>query len=105
MKSNFEFLKEYWPALAQIGETAENYLYSDSNACIYKIGLFTEQEKRIEELTKQLKVAVTTVSGTTQKERAKPSERVSAMMNWTEAQTRYTIWNHRVNVQAGWKNF
>ena len=23
MKSNFEFLKEYWPALAQIGETAE----------------------------------------------------------------------------------
>ena len=56
-------------------------------------------------LAKQLKVAVTTVSGTTQKERAKPSERVSAMMNWTEAQTRYTIWNHRVNVQAGWKNF
>ena len=32
MKSNFEFLKEYWPALAQIGETAENYLYSDPNA-------------------------------------------------------------------------
>jgi len=28
MKSNFEFLKEYWPALAQIGETAENYLHS-----------------------------------------------------------------------------
>lgn len=23
MKSNFEFLKEYWPALAQSGETAE----------------------------------------------------------------------------------
>ena len=22
MKSNFEFLKEYWPALAQIGEPA-----------------------------------------------------------------------------------
>ena len=43
MKSNFEFLKEYWPALAQIGETAENYLYSDPNACIYKIGLFTER--------------------------------------------------------------
>ena len=36
MKSNFEFLKEYWPALAQIGETAENYLYSDPNACILK---------------------------------------------------------------------
>ena len=43
MKSNFEFLKEYWPALAQIGETAENYLYSDPNACIYKIGLFAER--------------------------------------------------------------
>ena len=38
MKTNFKFLKEYWPALAQIGETAENYLYSDPNACIYKIG-------------------------------------------------------------------
>lgn len=43
MKSNFEFSKEYWPALAQIGETAENYLYSDPNACIYKIGLFAER--------------------------------------------------------------
>ena len=32
MKSNFEFLNRYWPALAQIGETAENYLYSDPNA-------------------------------------------------------------------------
>ena len=49
MKSNFEFLNRYWPALAQIGETAENYLYSDPNACIFKIGLFAErlvQEKR-----------------------------------------------------------
>ena len=32
MKSNFEYLKRYWPALAQIGAAAENYL----NACIYK---------------------------------------------------------------------
>ena len=40
MKSNFKFLNRYWPALAQIGETAENYLYSDPNACIFKIGLF-----------------------------------------------------------------
>lgn len=209
MKSNFEFLKEYWPALAQIGETAENCLYSDPNACIYKIGLFTErlvqeilvfegiiepekdnthanrirllkragllpreidntlyflrktrnsavhagadsvdeakvlismtynlatwfmktygdwtyetcdfimpektsypdfetliaeQEKRIEELTKQLKAAVTTVSGTTQKERAKQSERVSAMMNWTEAQTRCLI-DEQLQ-KAGWE--
>lgn len=43
MKSNFEFLKRYWPALAQIGETAENYLYSDPNACIYKLGMFSER--------------------------------------------------------------
>ena len=49
MKSYFEFLNRYWPSLAQIGETAENYLYSDPNACIFKIGLFAErlvQEKR-----------------------------------------------------------
>ncbi len=32
MKSNFGFLREYWPALAKIGETAENYLYSAPNA-------------------------------------------------------------------------
>lgn len=43
MKSNFEFLKRYWPVLAQIGETAENYLYSDPNACIYKLGMFSER--------------------------------------------------------------
>lgn len=43
MKSNFEFLNRYWPALAQIGETAENYLYSDPNACIYKLGMFAER--------------------------------------------------------------
>lgn len=43
MKSNFEFLKRYWPALAQIGAAAENYLYSDPNACIYKLGMFSER--------------------------------------------------------------
>lgn len=43
MKSNFAFLNRYWPALAQIGETAENYLYSDPNACIYKLGMFSER--------------------------------------------------------------
>ncbi len=199
MKSNFEFLNRYWPALAQIGETAENYLYSDPNACIFKLGLFAErlvqemlafehitepaidnthanririlkragllpheidntlyvlrktrnpavhtgtdsvneaktllsltynlavwfmetygdwgyiapefvmpsktahedlesviatQEKRIEELTKQLAVVTTEASGKTQKERAKRSESVSSMMNWNEAQTRCLI--------------
>lgn len=43
MKSNFEYLKRYWPALAQIGAAAENYLYSDPNACLYKLGMFGER--------------------------------------------------------------
>ena len=43
MKSNFEFLNRHWPALAQIGETAENCLYSDSHVCVFKIGLFAER--------------------------------------------------------------
>ena len=209
MKSNFEFLNRYWPALAQIGETAENYLYSDPNACIFKIGLFAErlvqeilvfermsepevdnthanririlkragllpheidntlyllrktrnsavhagadsvdeakmllsmtynlavwfmetygdwgyiapefvmpeevshpdfealiaeQEKKIVELSKQLAEVTTTVSGTTQKERAKQSEKVSSMMNWTEAQTRCLI-DEQLQ-KAGWE--
>lgn len=209
MKSNFEFLNRYWPALAQIGETAENYLYSDPNACIFKIGLFAErlvqeilafehisepevdnthanririlkragllpreidntlyllrktrnsavhagsdsvdeakmllsmtynlavwfmetygdwgyialdfvmpeeiahpdfelliaeQEKKIDELSKQLAAVTTSVSGTTQKERAKQSEKVSSMMNWTEAQTRCLI-DEQLQ-KAGWE--
>ena len=209
MKSNFEFLNRYWPALAQIGETAENYLYSDPNACIFKIGLFAErlvqeilvfermaepevdnthanrirllkragllpheidntlyllrktrnsavhtgadsvdeaktllsmtynlavwfmgtygdwgyiapnfvmpeevshpdfealiaeQEKKIAELSKQLAAVTTSVSGTTQKERAKQSEKVSSMMNWTEAQTRCLI-DEQLQ-KAGWE--
>lgn len=43
MKSNFDFLDKYWPALAQVGRAAENYLYSDPNACIYKLGMFGER--------------------------------------------------------------
>ncbi|QDW75127.1 type I restriction-modification system endonuclease [Lachnospiraceae bacterium KGMB03038] len=43
MKSNFDFLNKYWPALAQVGATAEHYLYSDPNACIYKLGMFSER--------------------------------------------------------------
>lgn len=209
MKSNFEFLNRYWPALAQIGETAESYLYSDPNACIFKIGLFAErlvqeilvfermaepetdnthanririlkragllpheidntlyllrktrnsavhagadsvdeakmllsmtynlavwfmetygdwgyiapefvmpeevshpdfealiaeQENKIAELSKQLAAVTTTVSGTTQKERAKQSEKVSSMMNWTEAQTRCLI-DEQLQ-KAGWE--
>ena len=43
MKSNFEFLNKYWPVLAQLGANAEYYLYSDPNACVYKIGVFSER--------------------------------------------------------------
>ena len=43
MTSNFEFLSKYWPDLAQLGKTAELYLYADANACIYKIGLLAER--------------------------------------------------------------
>lgn len=43
MKTNFDFLECYWPALSQIGGTAESYLYSDPNACIYKLGMFGER--------------------------------------------------------------
>lgn len=39
MKSNFEFLSRYWPALAQIGAAAESYVYSDANACLYTVRL------------------------------------------------------------------
>ena len=43
MTSNFEFLNRYWPVLYQIGSAAENYLFSDANACIYKLGMLGEQ--------------------------------------------------------------
>lgn len=43
MKSNFDFLNRYWPALAQIGAAAETYVYSDPNACVYKLGMFAER--------------------------------------------------------------
>ena len=209
MSSNFEFLNRYWPVLAQLGANAENYLYSDPNACIFKIGLFSErvvreimafenmpepamdnthsnrirmlkragllprdidnalyvlrksrneadhtgsgstdeaktllslaynlavwfmetygdwgyiapefvmpeeihqedlesviaaQEQQIEELSKQLAVVKTAASGTSKKDRAKRSETVSAMMNWTEAQTRCLI-DEQLR-KAGWE--
>lgn len=209
MKSNFDFLEQYWPALAQISKAAENYLYSDPNACIYKLGMFSErlvqemivfekisdpkndntqanrirllkragllptdidntlyvlrktrndavhagadslddakmllsmaynlavwfmqtygdwkynaepfvlpeenkqadieaildeQEKKIAELTQKLEEVKTAASGTTQKERAKRAESVSAMMEWNEAQTRCLI-DEQLR-KAGWE--
>jgi type I restriction enzyme R subunit len=42
MESNFTFLESNFPVLAQIGVTAEEYLYSDSNSCLIKLGLLGE---------------------------------------------------------------
>ncbi|MDV0447523.1 hypothetical protein MsAg5_14230 [Methanosarcinaceae archaeon Ag5] len=42
MESNFSFLKEDFPALEKLGSLAENYLYSDPNACLLKMGMFAE---------------------------------------------------------------
>lgn len=42
VKSNFEFLAKNFPILAQLGETAENYLYSDANSCLMKLGMIGE---------------------------------------------------------------
>ncbi|MBD5119393.1 MAG: type I restriction-modification system endonuclease [Clostridiales bacterium] len=42
MGSNFSFLNENFPVLARFGETAEAYLYSDSNSCLMKLGMIGE---------------------------------------------------------------
>ena len=43
MASNFEFLNRYWPVLYQIGSAAETYLFTDPNACLYKLGMLGER--------------------------------------------------------------
>ncbi len=42
MKSNFEFLNSHFPVLSNFGKLAENYLYSDSNSCLMKLGMIGE---------------------------------------------------------------
>ena len=42
MKSNFDFLDNEFPVLAQFGKRAELYLYSDSNSCLMKLGMIGE---------------------------------------------------------------
>ena len=39
MVSNFEFLEKDFPVLANFGELAEKYCYSDSNSCLMKLGI------------------------------------------------------------------
>lgn len=42
MKSNFEFLDKEFPVLSQFGRRAEEYLYTDSNSCLMKLGMIGE---------------------------------------------------------------
>jgi len=42
MKSNFAFLEKSFPVLANLGSTAESYLYTDTNSCLIKLGIFGE---------------------------------------------------------------
>ncbi|MBQ6601977.1 MAG: type I restriction-modification system endonuclease [Eubacterium sp.] len=42
MKSNFSFLEETFPVLANFGGLAEQYCYSDSNSCLMKLGMIGE---------------------------------------------------------------
>lgn len=41
--SNFSFLRDKFPLLAQLGEKGEQYLYTDPNACLYKLRILGEQ--------------------------------------------------------------
>lgn len=42
MESNFAFLEGYFPVLANFGDLAEQYCYSDSNSCLMKLGMIGE---------------------------------------------------------------
>ena len=42
MKSNFSFLQDAFPVLANFGGLAEQYCYSDSNSCLMKLGMIGE---------------------------------------------------------------
>ena len=42
MKSNFEFLSQEFPVLSNFGKLAEQYLFSDPNSCLMKLGMIGE---------------------------------------------------------------
>lgn len=42
MYSNFAFLAQDFPVLANFGLLAEKYCYSDSNSCLMKLGMIGE---------------------------------------------------------------
>ena len=52
--SNFEFMSKYWLDIAQLGKTAEWYLFADANACIYKIGILAERVAQESALLRRL---------------------------------------------------
>lgn len=39
---NFKFLKDKFPILANLGDLAEKYLYTDANSCLIKLGMIGE---------------------------------------------------------------
>ena len=63
--------------------------------------IIKQQEERIAELSMQLESVTTAASGTSKIERIKQSEKVSSMMDWTEAQTRCLI-DEQLR-KAGWE--
>ena len=42
MASNFDFLNKDFPVLANFGQLAEKYCFSDSNSCLMKLGMIGE---------------------------------------------------------------
>ena len=42
MQSNFSFLQDKFPVLANFGAMAERYCYSDANSCLMKLGMIGE---------------------------------------------------------------
>ena len=42
MASNFKFLEKEFPVLANFGELAEQYCYTDPNSCLMKLGMIGE---------------------------------------------------------------
>ncbi len=40
--SNFHFLRQHYPKLAELGEQAEEYAYSDPQTSVFKLRLFSE---------------------------------------------------------------
>ena len=42
MKSNYAFLNDHFPVLAGMSSLAEDYLYTDGNSCLIKLGLYAE---------------------------------------------------------------